>query len=478
MAMRGSERSAGHEALGGSLAAKAPGIWAEVLEKLRTSVSDYAFDQWFGQIREVAWSESDGLTLGVPNLFVRDWIMTHYGESLRKGLLAVVGHNIPFEFVVDPEIKPSTAPTTPSDAPVVARNEVQVEKITVEAIPRTKLNEKYSFRSFIVGPSNNVAAAAAQAVAENPGKVYNPFFIYGGSGLGKTHLLHAVGNHILEKNPRARVVPTSAEAFLNEFLTLLRRGRMEEFRRKFREDVDVLMIDDIQFLRREAQETQNELFHTFNELHGAQKAIILTSDMPPHELDNLEERLRTRFASGMTADVKEPPFEVKVAILKRKAELDRITLPDDVAHFIASAFTRNVRELEGALTRLAATAQLTRRPLTREVAEEVLKDQLPRKQAINYDHVIRVVAEHYGLHSDDLKGDKRTKNVAHARAVAMFLCKKLVQNASYPSVAKAFTDKHHTTVLAAVEKIAERRAQDANLARELVALERTVSEGR
>lgn len=456
------------------MAGKATGIWEQVLEKLETSVSDYAYKQWFEQVREVAWSDGDGLTLGVPNFFVRDWILNHYGAELRKGLLAVVGHNVRIEFVVDPELQAASTPE-PSPAP---SPEVQLEKVTLDALPRTRLNEKYTFRTFIVGPSNNVASAAAQAVAENPGKVYNPFFIYGGSGLGKTHLLHAVGNHILEKSPRARVAVTSAEAFLNEFTMHVRRGKMEDFRRKFREDVDVLMIDDIQFLRREAQETQNELFHTFNELHGAQKAIILTSDMPPHELANLEERLRTRFASGMTADVKEPPFEVKVAILKRKAEFDRITLPDDVAHFIASAFTRNVRELEGALTRLAANAQLTKRPLTREFAEEVLKDQLPRKQATTYDHVIRVVAEHYGLHSDDLKGEKRTKNIAHARAVAMFLCKKLVQQASYPSVAKAFSDKHHTTVLAAVEKIAERRAQDAEVSRELAALERGIIEGR
>jgi chromosomal replication initiator protein len=357
-----------------------PAIWTRVLDRLRNSTPDYAYQNWFAQVRELS-ADDDRLTLAVPNLFVRDWILDHYGDVLRKAIHAIAQRPLDIAFVIDArggaeaQGRPHVEPLGPDG--------VQLNVLETSGDrPRAKLREQFTFDNFVVGPSNQLAAAAALAVADNPGKVYNPLFIYGGTGLGKTHLLHAVGNRIHQRDPSVRILYTSAEQYLNEFLLLLRRGRMEDFRQKYRENVDVLMMDDIQVLKK-AQETQNELFFTFNDLHDAGKAIILTSDIHPNELQNIEARLRSRFASGLTADVFEPPFEVRVAILKRKAELERLQLTDEVAHFVAGAFSRNVRELEGALTKIAAHASLTRRPLTLAYAEEILRDSLPPKQALS-----------------------------------------------------------------------------------------------
>ncbi len=450
-----------------------PSTWTRVLEKLENSTPDYVYKNWFSHIRELGFDGSR-ISLGVPNLFHRDWILDHYGDLLRRTLGSVVGHPVEVEFSVDP--RGSAAAVAEARTAERPKPDVQISVVSVgdPAAPRAKINDRYTFDSFVVGPSNQLAAAAALAVADKPGRVYNPLFIYGGSGLGKTHLLHAIGNRILERDPGVRLVPTSAEQFLNEFVVLLRKGRMEDFRRKFRQDVDVLMMDDIQFLKKEAQETQNELFHTFNELHAAQKAIILTSDVHPNELANLESRLRSRFAAGLIADVFEPPFEVRVAILKRKAELERLHLSDDVVHFVANGFKRNVRELEGALTRLAAHTSLTGKPLTLHYAEEILHDMLPAKQALSMDHVIKVAARYYRLEVEDLKGERRTRPIAHARAVAMYFCRKLIAKASLPAIADGFGGKHHTTVLSAVEKTAERRAKDPEFARELEEIERQI----
>jgi len=445
-------------------------VWERALAKLRHSTTDYAYDNWITQIVQLG-HDGSTLTLGVPNYFVRDWIVLYYADLVRRAVHSVAGEPVAIEFVIDESRKSGAQPPVSGSPP----QDDQVVIAEVEAANgRTKLSDRFTFENFVVGPSNQLAAAAAAAVADNPGKQYNPLFIYGGTGLGKTHLLHAIGNRIRARDPKLRVVYLSAEQFLNEFVVLLKRGQMEEFRRRYREGVDVLMMDDIQVLKK-AQETQNEFFHTFNDLHDSGRAIILTSDIHPNELPNIESRLRTRFTSGLTADVYEPPFEVRIAIIKRKAEQEGVNLPDDVAQFVASKVTRSVRDLEGALTRLAAHATLTGRALSTAYAEEVLRDMLPQRQALSIEHVQKVVAKYFGMTVDDLRGEKRIRPIANARSVAMYFCRKLISDASFPIIGTAFGDKHHTTVMAAVERVSQKRDKDTALARELEELERQIN---
>lgn len=444
------------------------GLWSRTLEKLRNSTPDYVYTNWLCQIVELG-CDGERLVLGVSNFFVRDWILEHYGDLVRRAVQSVHGAPIRIDFEVDSRHTPPRPPASRSNG----QEEVEISEVE---LPRrsSRFSERFTFETFVVGPSNQLAAAAAMAVADQPGRIYNPLFIYGGTGLGKTHLLHAIGNRVLERDPTMRVVYTSAEQFLNEFLYQLRRGRMDEFRRKYREELDILLVDDIQTLRKK-EETQNEFFHTFNDLHDAGKAIVLTSDIHPNELPNIEARLKTRFASGLTADIYEPPYEVRLAIIKRKAELDRVFLPNDVAQFIASNITRSVREMEGALTRLVAHSSLTGRPLTVRYAEEVLRDLLPMRQALSIEQIQKVVARYYGLTPEDLVGNKRLRPIARGRAVAMYFCRKLIPDASFPAIGQGFGGKHHTTVMSAVEKVSAERASNPAFARELEEIERQIA---
>lgn len=455
---------------GGAMSPETPSFWGEAVERLRNSTPDYVFKNWLSQLSYVAW-EADRLTLGVPNLFVRDWILEHYGDLVRKHIHAAAGVPANIEFVIDPR---SGSNPPPAREPGRAGEEVEVGEVDPSQIRRPRLSDRFTFENFVIGPSNQLAAAAALAVADRPGKIYNPLFIYGGTGLGKTHLLHSIGNRILARDPNLRVVYTSAEQFLNEFVVLLRKGRMEDFRRKYREEIDVLMMDDIQVLKK-AQETQNEFFYTFNDLQNAGKAIVLTSDIHPNELPNIESRLRTRFTSGLTADIYEPPFEVRVAILKRKAELENLPLPDDVAQFVCSSISRSVRELEGALTRLTAHASLTGKALTVPYAEEVLRDMLPPKQALSIPDVQKHVANYFSVPVDELSGEKRVRPIARARAVAMYLCRKLITDASFPVIGAGFGGKHHTTVMSAVERITNERTTSPSFNRELEEIEQRIT---
>ncbi|WP_373047611.1 chromosomal replication initiator protein DnaA [Vulgatibacter sp.] len=454
----------------------APSFWSEAVERLRNSTPDYVYKNWLSQLTYVGHDESR-LTIGVPSLFARDWILDHYGDVLRKHVHAATTVAVEIDFVIDPSaagaggLAPGARESGSSDAGI---DDAELGEVDPNQLRRPLLSERFTFENFVVGPSNQLAAAAASAVADRPGRIYNPLFIYGGTGLGKTHLLHAIGNRILAREPNLRVVYTSAERFLNEFVVLLRKGRMEDFRKKYREEVDVLMMDDIQVLKK-AQETQNEFFYTFNDLQNAGKAIILTSDIHPNELPNIESRLRTRFTSGLTADIYEPPFEVRVAILKRKAELENLQLPDDVAQFVCSAISRSVRDLEGALTRLTAHSHLTGRPLTVPYAEEVLRDMLPAKQALSIPDVQKTVAAYYGVEVSELCGEKRMRPIARSRAVAMYFCRKLISDASFPVIGAAFGGKHHTTVMSAVERIATERDKTPNFARELEEIEQRIT---
>ena len=423
-------------------------VWGGILDALRAAGHSYPVVQ-LEQLLPVRCA-ADVLVLGVADKFFRDWVDDHYRGLIEETLSRIIGApgHIEFEIVK----APFRAPTPPQAPPVT-----QVRH-------PTRLNERFTFETYVVADSNQLPAAAAQAVAESPGRAYNPLFIYGGTGLGKTHLLHAVGNRILKKQPDARIVYLSSEEFTNQFIESVRDHRMTDFRKRFREECDVLLIDDIQFLGKK-QETQNEFFYTFNALHQMSKAIVLSSDTVPSEIPGLEERLRSRFTMGLITDVQEPNFEMRVAILKKKAASDGFELPDKVAHFIARHVVKNVRELEGALIKLSAVHSLTHQPLSEEFAAQVLKDVLPQKRAVDMDAIQREVARFYKLSVEDLKGDRRTKHIAHARQVAMFLCRTLT-GASFPEIGQKF-EKDHSTVISSVRKVEGTREADDELRRDL-----------
>ncbi len=354
------------------------------------------------------------------------------------------------------------------EAPLSGANLPPTPTVKLNPSRPTRLNVRFTFATYVVSDSNQLPAAAAAAVADKPGHYYNPLYVYGGTGLGKTHLLHAVGNHIWEKDPSQRVVYLSSEQFTNEYVESVREHRMSDFRRKFREECDVLLIDDIQFLGKR-EETQKEFFYTFNTLYEMNKAIVLTSDTLPSEIPGLEERLRSRFTMGLITDIREPNYETRVAILQKKAEAERLTLPDDVAHFIAKHVQKNVRELEGALVKLSAIHSLSRQPLTVEFAAHVLKDILPGQPGGGRGAIQREVARYYKVTVEALREDRRHKALAHARQVAMYLCRKLTKS-SFPEIASRF-NKDHSTVIAAVRKVEGLRETDATVKRELDELE-------
>lgn len=394
--------------------------------------------------------EGGVLTLGFSDPFVRDWVDEHFRILMQEALLQVIGQPVDISYQ---EVKGLPSQSGLQGGPAV--NQVRHP---------TRLNERFSFDSYVVSDSNQLPHAAAMAVADGPGRAYNPLFIYGGTGLGKTHLLHAIGNRVLARNLQARVMYLSTEDFTNQFIESVRDHRMTDFRRRFREECDVLLIDDIQFLGTK-QETQNEFFHTFNALHQLSRAVVITSDTVPSEIPGLEDRLRSRFAMGLTTDVNEPNFEARIAILKKKAAADGISLTDKVANFIARHVMRNVRELEGALIKVTAVHALTGQPLTEELCAQVLKDALPQPQALDAESIQREVARYFRIPVDELKGERRVKHVAHARQVAMYLCRTLTA-ASLPEIGKKF-NKDHSTVLTSVRKIEHLRGSDEQLKLEL-----------
>ena len=427
-------------------------IWTKALETIRLEGKSYALS-WLEKLRAIDVREG-ALVLAVQDRFFRDWIDDHYRKLIEQTLAGQVGAPEKVEFEVV-ELAPETpAQSAPSANPSSVRPH--------------RLNDRFTFQTYVVADSNQLPAAAAAAVGENPGRCYNPLFVYGGTGLGKTHLLHAIGNKVHENNPGARIVYLSSEEFTNQFVESVRDHRMPEFRRKFREECDVLLIDDIQFLGRK-EETQKEIFYTFNTLHEMSKAIVLTSDTVPAEIPGLEERLRSRFTMGLITDIQEPNYETRVAILKKKAEADQFDLPDRVCQFIARHVQRNVRELEGALIKISAVHSLTGQAVTEEFAAQVLKDILPANRPVDIDQIQREVARFYKVAVEELRADRRTKQLALARQVAMYLSRKLTQS-SYPEIGTRF-GKDHSTVISACRKIERLRLTEEGLKRELAELE-------
>jgi chromosomal replication initiator protein len=434
-------------------------VWDHVLSRIETKVNRHIFYTWFKPTSFVA-DEGSTLRVRVPNGLFRDWLTKHYAGVLDEALGEVDRKGTAILFLADgsdPPPPPQVTPAPLSALPVAAPLEPVPD---IEDSPPGGLALRYSFDTFIVGSSNQFAHAACRAVAEAPSRSYNPLFIYGGVGLGKTHLMHAIGHYVLNHLKTLKLTYISSERFMNEMINAVRYDRVLDFRERYR-SVDVLLVDDIQFLAGK-EGTQTEFFHTFNALYDSQKQIVISSDCPPHEIPQLEERLRSRFEWGLIADIQPPDLETKVAILKKKAENEGVPLPDNVAIYIAGKIKSNVRELEGSLIRLIAFASLTGREISLALAQDVLRNVLQHdERAVTIEGIQKFVSDYYQLKHGELKSRNNSKSIAMPRQVAMYLCKSLT-NASLPEIGRSFGGKHHSTVIHSIRKIEDLRKRDGN----------------
>jgi len=429
----------------------ASNIWDLVLTRIETKVNRHSFYTWFKPTAFIA-EGGNGIRVRVPNVLFRDWLTKHYSAVIDEALAEVQRAGARVEFATDDALEaPVAAPPPIPDA------EPDVDEAADDL---GILSPRYSFDTFIVGPSNQFAHAACRAVAEAPSRSYNPLFIYGGVGLGKTHLMHAIGHYVATHLKTLKLTYISSERFMNEMINAVRYDRILDFRERYR-SVDVLLVDDVQFLAGK-EGTQTEFFHTFNALYDSQKQIVISSDCPPHEIPQLEERLRSRFEWGLIADIQAPDLETKTAILKRKAETEGVPLPDNVAIYIAGKIKSNIRELEGSLIRLIAYASLTGREITLPLAQDVLRNVLQNDdRAVTIEIVQKSVADHYSLKVTELKSKNNSKSVAMPRQIAMYLCKTLT-NASLPEIGKSFGGKHHSTVIHSIRKVEAMRQKNGD----------------
>jgi chromosomal replication initiator protein len=438
-------------------------LWESVLSRLETRLDPHTFNTWL-RPTALAWQDDAALHVAVPNDVFRDWLRDNYSELIRDAVSELTGGPLAVEFTTSASSAPRPSSTTSTVAPAAARQAAaDSDRFEPSVAVSGPLNSKYKFESFVVGASNQLAHAAARAVAESPSRSYNPLFLYGGVGLGKTHLMHAIGHKILNDNPDLRLVYISSERFMNELINSIRYDRTFDFREKYR-SVDVLLMDDIQFLAGK-ERTQEEFFHTFNALYDAQRQIVLTSDSPPKEIPTLEERLRSRFEWGLLADIQAPDLETKIAILRKKGEAENVEIPDDVMLFIATNSKSNIRELEGALIRLVAYSSLTGETVDIDLARNVLRDTLnARASVITIDTIQENVADYFGLRTGDLSSKSNARRITHPRQIAMFLCKRLT-NHSLPEIGRAFGGKHHSTVIHSVRKIENECENDEDIHR-------------
>jgi chromosomal replication initiator protein len=457
-------------------------IWNQILSKTEQTLNKEICDYWLKPLMPLNLTDRD-LTLASSTNFARERIQTRYLPLIEDAASEVVGREIKITLeVIDlPPLDAESEAIFVKEAPAVyeaspKKQSIQTSLLDEEMMDTGEnkaikpaslessfsLNPKYVFETFVTGNSNRLAHAAAMAVAEAPAEKYNPFFVYGGVGLGKTHLMHAIGNRILKNFPDLRVLYISSEKFTNELINSIRDSNPEQFRQKYR-NIDVLLVDDIQFLSNK-ERTQEEFFHTFNTLHDAKKQIIISSDRPPREIKTLEDRLRSRFEWGLITDIQAPDLETRIAILRKKALLDNINVPNDVMVYIASRIDSNIRELEGALLRVMATASLTGRTVNNELAAEALKDLYPSSRAkqITLELIQEIVASYFKIKVDELLSKKRTRNLAFPRQIAMYLCRELTDT-SLPRIGEMFGGRDHTTVIHAYDKIVREKNEDAKL---------------
>lgn len=433
-------------------------LWNNVLSQVEQKISKPSFETWLKSTKLLSYAGSN-VTIAAPNSFARDWLENHYVHLITGILTELTGEDLYIKFVVpkDQEMEDYNIPVAPK--PEIKQNDQQ-------DISPGMLNPKYTFDTFVIGSGNRFAHAASLAVAEAPAKAYNPFFIYGGVGLGKTHLMHAIGHYVLEHNPNAKVVYLSSEKFTNEFINSIRDNKTIDFRNKYR-NVDVLLIDDIQFLAGK-ESTQEEFFHTFNTLHEESKQIVISSDRPPKEIPTLEDRLRSRFEWGLITDIAPPDLETRIAILRKKAKAEGLDIPNEVMLYIANQIDSNIRELEGALIRVVAYSSLVNQDISPELAATALKDIMPnpKQRTISILDIQNAVGEHYSIRLEDFTAKKRTKSIAYPRQVAMYLSRELTQF-SLPKIGEEFGGRDHTTVIHAHEKISKMLKDDVQLQQDL-----------
>ena len=434
-------------------------IWQAAQEELRFQLSKPSYETWLKNASLVG-REKNAFKIGVPTKLAKDWLEDRYSAMIKETLSAIVSGDVSVAFeVVQAEASGrGTAVAVAEEAPPEAE-----EPVLHEA---SQLNPKFQFQHFVVGNNSRFAHAACRAVAETPAKAYNPLFLYGGVGLGKTHLMHAIGHAVLEKHHRRRVAYVTSEKFMNEMISSIQEGRMNDFRTRYR-TVDVLLVDDIQFLAGKDR-TQEEFFHTFNSLHELNRQIVISSDRPPKEIPTLEDRLRSRFQWGLIADIQAADFETRVAILKSKVGPYARLVPEDVLSFIAHKIQRNIRELEGALIRVIAHASLNRSPVNVDMAAKLLQDVIPstENRTLSVDTISRTVANFYHISLEEMKGKRRDKHIVFPRQVAMFLIREETAS-SLPAIGQAFGGRDHTTVLHSYEKISTDAKEDQRLQADL-----------
>ncbi len=443
-------------------------IWLKCTDKFKESVNEKIFDVWIKPIVPLEVTE-DYYKVAVKNSFFKTMLEENYASVIEGILSGIMGKNIKLVIeTMDTEQGKEAKIEDLTELKPAKREQQQLftEKTEDQGPDESNLNPKFVFETFVIGNSNRFAHAAAQAVANNPAHAYNPLFLYGGVGLGKTHLMHAIGNRIKQNNPSMKVLYTSSEKFTNEIINSIQNKTTEAFRQKYR-NIDCLIIDDIQFLKGKEQ-TQVEFFHTFNALKDANKQIIISSDRPPREIETLEDRLRSRFDQGLTADIQPPDLETRMAILRKKAASDHIELPNDVITLLATNIATNIREIEGAYTKIVAYTSLMDMPITVETAQKVLQDMgnTVKTRQITFEGIIKVVAEHYNIKQEELFNKKRTQNIAFPRQVAMYLCRELA-DLSYPRIGELFGGRDHTTVIHAYEKISKNKVSNISLQNDL-----------
>lgn len=437
-------------------------IWVRCKDKLKESFNEKVFNVWIKPIMPLEVTDTY-YKVAVKNDFFKTMLEENYAQVIEGVLAGIMSKNI--KLIIETMDNSNSGSEAAEEMPAVpAKREQQQlfnENTSVQQPDESNLNPKYVFETFVIGNSNRFAHAAAQAVANDPAHAYNPLFLYGGVGLGKTHLMHAIGNRIKQNNPSMKVLYTSSEKFTNEIINSIQNKTTEAFRQKYR-NIDCLIIDDIQFLKGKEQ-TQVEFFHTFNALKDADKQIIISSDRPPREIETLEDRLRSRFDQGLTADIQTPDLETRMAILRTKAASDNIVLPTEVITLLATNIATNIREIEGAYNKIVAYTSLMHMPITVETAQKVLSDMGNdiKTRTITYEGIIKVVADHYNVKQDELFNKKRTQNIAFPRQVAMYLCRELA-DLSYPRIGELFGGRDHTTVIHAYEKISN--FKNSNLA--------------
>jgi len=434
----------------------ADSVWNDISGRLREALNENTFSTWFAEVEAVAITDSE-FVLSVPNDFTREWIEDHFLGLIEAALAETAGERTIRLRIAEPAQQPLPAEPKLHERP---------------AQPGLSINAKYTFDSFVIGSSNRFAHAAALAVAEAPAQAYNPLFIYGGTGLGKTHLLQAVSQYVGEHPGNLSVRYVTSETFMNDFINSLRDKRIEGFKQRYR-TYDLLLVDDVQFFEHK-ERIQEEFFHTFNSLYESGSQIVMSSDRPPRDIATLEERLRSRFEWGLITDIQPPDLETRIAILRKRVKTDNINVPDpQVLTFIAGRVTTNIRELEGALTRVVAFCSLTGRPMNEELAQDVLKDVFPQGDLpqVTIERIQEIISERFGLSLDELCGDRRSQNIVYPRQVAMYLSRELTDS-SLPKIGKQFGGRDHTTVIHATSKIARMIREDRsvyNLVQELTA---------